>query len=213
MKKNKIILFSLLFLIALNTVFVVYLANFRYYVFNENYYKKQFEKNDVYDNVPEADKELDSLFMFFNDKKELDNNFFSENERGHLQDVKVLINKIIIIFYFLVFLEILFFILLYFLVQNKFLKCVKFVLLYSSGFVLLVSILFYIFSNNFQFIFIKFHEIFFPQGNWLFPYNSNLIILFPQQFFYGFFYKIIVNSFIVSLLIFVLDLLLFFKEK
>jgi len=212
MKKNKIILFSLLFLIVLNTVFVVYLANFRFYVFNDDYYKKQFEENNIYAKLPQADLALGNLFLFFNDKQDLDD-FFNENEQSHLQDVKVLINKVIIILYLSIFLEILLIVSLYLVAKKRFKKHLKFVLLYSSGLISLISILFYLFSNNFQFIFIKFHEIFFLEGSWLFPYNSNLIMLFPQQFFYSFFYKIVVNSFIASLLIFVLYLLLFFEEK
>ena len=199
MKSRKIALFLILLLIILNTITIIYLANFRHYIFNENYYKKQFQENGVYSRLPQADKALNNLFLFFNNKKDLDNNFFTQNERAHLQDVKVLINKIIIIFYFLIFLDPLLFILLYFLVKKRFKKYLAFVLLYSGGFVLLISVLFYIFSNNFSYIFIKFHEIFFPHGNWLFPYNSNLIMLFPQQFFYDFFYKIIINAFIFSL--------------
>jgi len=212
MKKNKTAIF-LLILIILNTITIIYLANFRYYVFYENYYKKQFEQNNIYSKLPQADLALNNLFLFFNGKDNIDNDFFNENERSHLQDVKELINKVIVIFYFLVFSEILLVFLLYHLAKKRFKKHIKFVLLYSGSIILITSIIFYLFSNNFNNLFIIFHEIFFPQGNWLFPANSNLINLFPQTFFYSFFYKLMLNSFITSMIIFTIGLLLFSEEK
>ncbi len=212
MEKNKILLFSILILLILNTILIIYLANFRCYVFNENYYKKQFEENDVYSSLPDADKELNNLLLFFKGKEKL-NNFFSQNEKEHLQDVKVLINKVIIIFYISVFLEIFLISLLYARYKKGFLKNIKFIFLCSGGITLLTSILIYFFSDNFDYIFIKFHEIFFQQGNWLFPASSNLIKLFPHQFFYAFFHKIIINSAIASPIIFAFGLLLFLGEK
>lgn len=212
MKKNKIILFLLLFLIVLNTVLVIYLANFRYYAFNENYYKKQFEKNNVYDDVLEADIALNNLFLFFKKDKEL-NDFFGENEKSHLNDVKLLIDKIIVIFYFLIILEIFLIFSLYFLFKKNIKKHVSFTLVGTSIIIILISALLYIVSHNFQFMFVKFHEIFFPQGNWSFPADSNLIKMFPQSFFYGFFYKIILNSFVVSLAFFPLIYYLLSRKK
>lgn len=35
---------------------------------------------------------------------------------------------------------------------------------------------------DFDWLFIKFHRVFFPQGNWLFNPDSSLITLFPQSF-------------------------------
>jgi integral membrane protein (TIGR01906 family) len=37
----------------------------------------------------------------------------------------------------------------------------------------------------FEAVFQLFHEVFFPQGNFLFPPNSNLLILYPEPYWYG----------------------------
>lgn len=46
--------------------------------------------------------------------------------------------------------------------------------------------------------FIKFHEMFFPQGNWSFPASSILIQIFPETF-----WKLMLVCFLISLIIFV----------
>ena len=60
----------------------------------------------------------------------------------------------------------------------------------SLLFLLLISLGF-----DFQWLFILFHKIFFPQGNWLFAESSLLIQLFPASFFEA----ITIRSFLVSL--------------
>ena len=89
----------------------------------------------------------------------------------------------------------------------RFKRNIKKILLCSTTIILLISSLIYIISSKFDFLFTKFHHIFFPQGNWQFPASSNLINLFPQTFFYDFFYQIILVSFIISAVIFVIILL------
>jgi len=34
-------------------------------------------------------------------------------------------------------------------------------------------------------LFLVFHEVFFPQGNFLFPANSNLLAMYPDPYWYG----------------------------
>ena len=34
-------------------------------------------------------------------------------------------------------------------------------------------------------LFLLFHEVFFPQGNFLFPSDSNLLVLYPDEYWYG----------------------------
>ena len=70
--------------------------------------KKQFKKNGVYSTVPEADLVLDNLILFLRNKSELNKKVFTDKEMAHLQDVKVLINKVIVFLYILITLEIFF---------------------------------------------------------------------------------------------------------
>lgn len=64
---------------------------------------------------------------------------------------------------------------------------------------------------NFTASFDVFHRIFFPQGNWIFPYDSLLITLFPSSFFFSMAKKIIIiNSVVVVIFSFVFW---FFEKK
>jgi len=84
----------------------------------------------------------------------------------------------------------------------KFLRGISLIFLISSSvFILFVSLL-YFFGNNFFELFENFHLIFFPQGNWAFPQGSLIITIFPFGFFYDFFFKLILNSLIIALVLF-----------
>ena len=64
---------------------------------------------------------------------------------------------------------------------------------------LLISLVLSIISFNFMFT--LFHNLFFPQGNWLFPANSLLIQTFPLGFFISISYKIFLLSLILGIII------------
>ena len=78
-------------------------------------------------------------------------------------------------------------------------------LISSSVFIFFVLLL-YFFGNNFLELFENFHLIFFPQGNWAFPEGSLIITIFPFGFFYDFFFKLILNSLIIALVLFALGI-------
>lgn len=74
--------------------------------------------------------------------------------------------------------------------------------IFSLAFLVLLVLLVLI---NFTASFDVFHRIFFPQGNWIFPYDSLLITLFPSNFFFSMAKKtIIINSAIITIFILVL---------
>jgi len=208
MKTKKVISSILLILLILNTTLILFLAPFRFYIFNENFYQKEFSNLDIYNKIPDADKRASDLINFFNDKSTLDNQFYTQDEISHLKDVKKLINKTIIFFYSSVFIEILLLTLLYHKSKVRFKKDIRRIFKTSSAVIIIVSLLIYLLSFKFDFLFTRFHRIFFPQGNWQFSADSNLINLFPQSFFYDFFYQTILISAAISLLIFVSILLL-----
>ena len=55
--------------------------------------------------------------------------------------------------------------------------------LHASGF-FLISI-FFLSTLFFRQFWNWFHYVFFPQGNWQFPHDSILILLYPQEYFFG----------------------------
>ncbi len=61
----------------------------------------------------------------------------------------------------------------------------------TKGFGLLVLLLLLSAFIPFGTVFTYFHKIFFPQGNWVFPSGSMLILLYPETFFQAFFLYIV----------------------
>jgi uncharacterized membrane protein len=59
----------------------------------------------------------------------------------------------------------------------------------------------YFFGNNFISLFENFHYIFFPQGNWAFPEGSLIITIFPFGFFYDFFFRLLLSSLLISIIL------------
>ena len=164
-------------LLIVTIILFIMLLNFRMYVFNTEYYEEEFRKSGVYNSFPkeEANEQLNKLIHYLKTDQPLTNTFFNEKEKKHLEDVKRLIQKTLIIFYCsIVLLPMLLF-------RNR--KGLTRPFLYSG--VLLISIPLVLSIINFQFTFIIFHELLFTNNFWVLnPETDNLIKLFPEQFFY-----------------------------
>ena len=204
MNVNKVILVIL----TITIPYLILIGNLYFYLYNETFYYKEFNKNNV--NVKDKELILDNLLNFFKDKNEL--KYFNEKESSHLADVKNLIDKFISVFYFLIILDMLLFTILFIKYKKILIKNIKKTLLYSGILTIAVILVFILLSLNFDFLFDNFHILFFA-GNWLFPEDSLLIQLFPFNFFYDYFLKILINSFIISLILILISLLLKKKIK
>jgi uncharacterized membrane protein len=152
------------------------------------------------------------IFNFFKHQGELDGHvrytdlsrssvaFFTEEEISHMVDVRGLIFRILLFFYVsLIVLVVL--VLLLLILERKYSKRFRstgLVFVVSSSAVLFMFIVLYILSLNFSSLFDNFHLIFFPQGNYMFDSNSLLITLFPFNFFYQYFTKIVIGSIVLS---------------
>ncbi|GEM_PF-2078316 len=106
---------------------------------------------------------------------------FSENEIDHMNDVAQLVRKG---FYTLI---LVFIILLILYIFFKFLGSPEvFYRLFRGGAVFSMIFLFILallILIDFTVNFLYFHNIFFPQGNFIFPANSLLVQIFPERFF------------------------------
>ena len=192
---KKLTIFLVILLIS-NLPILIYLANFKLMIYNYNFYQKEFKKNKVYDEVSNADGVLNNIFLFFKDKSDLDD-IFNENEKSHLQDVKNLVIGVNYFFYILLLIEIVLFFFLFLTYRKNiaiFFEIIGFIFMIIGLSIVIFSILLYIFSGSFSDMFVKFHLIVFPWGNWQFPDTSILIKMFPEQFFYNFAYKAVSNS-------------------
>ncbi len=124
--------------------------------------------------------------------------FFNETEVSHLDDVRILLKKLLTVFYISVALFVVLTLLLIEKKPKKFLKNISLSALISTVVLICLFALLYFLGNNFWALFDKFHYIFFPQGNWAFPEGSLIITIFPFGFFYDFFFKLITVSLITA---------------
>ncbi len=196
---NKIL--KILFVISL-ILFIITL-NVKLFLFNFNVYQKEFTRQNIYETIPDADKNALNLINYMNNKEEL-NDFFNEKEKLHLQDVKSLFNKDNLIFYIALILNILF--LIYFI----YIKDYK--AIYSSFFISgIILILFIIsfFIIDFNYLFTKFHLIAFNNDYWLLdPNTDNLINLFPVELQYNVGVRMLINIIMSTLILIILAIAL-----
>jgi len=201
---------------------IILFAPLNYYLYNLSFYENLYEKNNVYRVLDKNDvKEITlSIFDFFKYNKPLESfglesghQYFNKNEISHLNDVRVLLKKIIFIFYVSL---ALFLILLIVIFEKKYLFYIKnigYIFLFSSCVLIFFLVSLYFLGNNFPYLFENFHYIFFPQGNWAFPENTLIITIFPFGFFYDFFFKLLGSSFIISIILFIFAIILLIVVK
>jgi integral membrane protein (TIGR01906 family) len=125
---------------------------------------------------------------------------YTSSELSHLEDVKEVMNWMEIAFYVLLLICTL--IVTYYKRNKKMLKN----LLRCGGVRTVIAVLLFlaIAYFSFDFLFTGFHQLFFPQGNWLFPADSLLIQTFPLEFFISISTPIFVQTLILGILFIVL---------
>ncbi|MFH1455506.1 MAG: DUF1461 domain-containing protein [archaeon] len=159
---------------------ILILTSFYFLTFNENFYKNYSNYNE--------DK-INNILHFLNDKEQL--NYFTEDEQTHLLDVKnkIEITKTILILSWLTLILI-----ITFLIYKKRYKFLGSFLTQSSLLTLaLVITLTLITFLNFEQAFIKFHELIFTNNLWRLQPNSELLSLFPTEFFIQFTKRILLT--------------------
>jgi hypothetical protein len=170
---------------------VIVLLSASVLVFNLDFYAFVFEKSFVNKDAGVALTE--NFFLFVFDDVPLD--VLTVEEQAHMRDVKN------VLFAFRVFTVISLFLLvllLYFLED-------AYVLV--SGGVLTVGLIVLSILAPFDKLFVWFHQLFFPQGNWVFPSHYTLVSIYTIDFFNIFFVAIglisVVLAFVCILLGFI----------
>ncbi|MBN1298853.1 MAG: DUF1461 domain-containing protein [Actinobacteria bacterium] len=198
-------------LLSFFLIFVIIFSPLSYYVYNRDFYISLYEKNGVYEilDKQDAEKITESVFDFFKSGKQFESfklkgeiGYFNQNEISHLNDVRILISRILLTFYISSLLSVLFILLLIERKYISFLKNFFLAILISSSAVIFMLLILFILGNNFWLLFEDFHLIFFPQGNWAFPEGSLIITIFPFGFFYDFFFKLVITSAIITAVMF-----------
>lgn len=118
---------------------------------------------------------------------------FSEKERIHLEDVRAVINSLIIL---LMILAVLFITLLNY-AEDK-----REIFFYGGIITIILPVLFFL---PFDFLFTQMHNLFFAKGSWIFPANALLVNLYTAEFFYAFAKDIVLRGFCLGLVITVLS--------
>jgi len=212
-------------IIAFNTLWVVILIIFAplsVYLFSMPNYMSLYKHNQVTESIAEDDlvRITGNLIGFFKNSQDIEKikpagsaPAFTDAEINHLEDVRAVTNKLLILFYSSLILFVLFTILLIHKKIGLFLKSMGMVFVSAASAVVLILLLLYTLSSNFWVFFEQFHQVFFPQGNYMFPADSLLITLFPIGFFYQFFLKLVATSGVILVVMLVVGILFLNIDK
>lgn len=191
----------------------IILTNFFSLTFNFGFYKSIYETQKIYSSFQSEDIDIrtQELIGYFRGQNKLEDNFFSSQAKMHLADVKSLLqtisftNNIIILIVVLICLI---------FIKKKMTNTLKKTLIKGSAFLVLIEILFIAsFFLNFNFIFVKFHQIFFRNDLWLFPPEDNLVLLFPISFFVQFAKQLLINILISQVVLLFLIIYLPYNDS
>tara|TARA_B100000315_G_scaffold260259_1_gene320402 strand:- start:1603 stop:2337 length:735 start_codon:yes stop_codon:yes gene_type:complete len=220
MKNKRLFVNIISVLMILLVPLILYGFSFNSVAFDNDLYKKEFLKYNVYSYLEDYDIENingEVLNYLVNEKNPvlIDDDFFNEREKTHLLDVKNLIQNIFVIYYFSIFLFIFLIIILSIILNFNFKEIVKkflIILLFGSLLTLLDAVSFFLLSNfNFDFTFDVFHKTFFDQGTFTFnPQFENIVVLYPENLFFDFLIMIISNTILSSVIILFLSLAIIF---
>ena len=200
------IILSLLFVSAFIMIFGL---SFRLAAFDEGFYKKEFAKYGVYENLQGHDVKsinkgvLDYLLK--EDGNIIAGSFFNEREKGHLLDVRIIIRKFLFVYHASIFF---FFALIFILLAltsygiKKFLSLIsKIILSAALSTMLLALALFFASFTGFETIFQKFHETFFLPETFLFDPNfEKIVVLYPENIFFDLLARIILFAVLSSVI-------------
>lgn len=199
--------FKIDLLLVLTLLLIVLLGSFSFLLYFDYFYANEFTVNGVYDkfSVKEVNAANKALLDYFESKDNLDTNFFNSKEKIHLKDVKELIDKSMVVFNAAL---IIFTLSLYFLYMKK-----DYNLIFKSLFISLFSLIIILISFfslayfDFSNMFVGFHYLAFNNNLWqLNPETDNLVVMFPEVFFYDFFKFLLIISLLISVVLFIVVL-------
>ncbi len=179
---------KLLVAVSATLVALIFLGNF-VFLLNSSFHSSEYSKLGV--NATAAS----GVMRFVNGKSTLGAEFNAE-ESSHLEDVRRVLMSVKRLYYGAI--VILASAAIYLLSKRRFVQLMPKAFIIAGAASLLLLLLLFLFSLNFDSFFSFIHKPFFSSGTWLFPADSLLISLFPQQFFNDFarmlFLLILLNS-------------------
>lgn len=192
-------------LLALVLPLIILLGSFSFLLYFNYLYANEFTINGVYDKfgVEKINAENKALLDYFKSEDNLNTDFFNSKEKIHLKDVKELIDKSMILLNIAI---IVFTLSLYSLyVRKNYNSMLKSLLISLFSLIILLIFFFSLVYFNFSNMFVGFHYLVFNNDLWqLNPGTDNLIIMFPEVFFYDFFKFLLILSMLISVFLFIL---------
>lgn len=186
--------------------------------FNNNIYKNFYLDDNTAYNLEITTEQLlnytENLLSYIKNNTPLDNSWFTQKDILHMLDVRNLyttsLNFTIILtelFLLTTFILLIFDNHYWYKVTKKFKGAFIVFIIFLISLSLIVTI-------NFNYFWIKFHELIFTNDLWLLaPEESNLIKMFPENFFYSLVTKIIVIILLVFSILAVINFVLLKKLK
>ena len=193
---------------------MIFSSSFFNTFYDDEFYSSLFEKHNVYGNVDNPDAKIMEIIAYFNGEVETigASNLvfadirFSDKELSHMEDVKVVIRNFKTLYFISFFLFVILFSGFIYSIFSKYRTSPKFKKNFSLFFIRLqisvlafsCAILFVFWAIsffNFTFLFDWMHKLLFDPNTWTFPSDSLSILLFPQGFFYDFFFQVLRNVF------------------
>jgi len=206
-REIRLLKLSIFMIMILLPVMVLLLSTY-FTFYNENLHKYEFSKTGVYDKVSNADAIMHEMMNYFQWKGTLDRVPFTENEKSHLADVKVVLGWSYLAFFVAI---ILFLISLMIALEEKELIPILYSLFFGS--VITIGIMIAALMVNFDLLFTTFHQLIFIKGNWAFPETSLMIQMFSQQFFYEEAKRIFFGAVIISLIVLISSRVMIYMHK
>lgn len=176
--------------------------------FDTNQYEIEFEKYDIAESMEIEKSELSQVMQkmisyLAGDADSMQSYkvyysfykvpYFTDGELKHMQDVRGVFHFGDVVFYVMLGLYFACMVFLLLIKKNNIEKNIGFFNKSTLALILITLFIGLMFSIDFNQAFENFHKIFFPQGNYTFPWSSNLIKMLPIELFTDFVTIIIVN--------------------
>ncbi|MBT4540361.1 TIGR01906 family membrane protein [Candidatus Woesearchaeota archaeon] len=201
MRKKELTILIILTIVISNLVF---LFGYKLVLYNQNFYENEFETNKIYEKynksfVDEQHKEV--MEYLVTSKPIITSNEFSKQDKQHLRDVESLMKRIDYYSYFLVILILLIFVYLHLFYKKIKDKVFSKAVYLSSCLNLIIVGIIYLLSLNFEWFFIKFHELSFNNDLWMMDPRVDLLVnLYPEQFWVHAVSKVLISILIISVI-------------
>jgi integral membrane protein (TIGR01906 family) len=179
--------FALFILIIVLTLPLIIISS------SASFYKHRLQESDCYLVMSEKDcTDLSiNVLNYLKGKESLDSRY-SDVEQSHFADVKNVLDFAKILVLGLSFFVLAYILLFLFLDKLEIWRTFKLAGLMTIIFFALILLMM---MFSFEKVFFLFHGLLFPQGNWMFPFDSTIIVVFSE----GFFVRAAFTSFLFSL--------------